>query len=77
MSYFNSNLAFANLIHPQANIVKLIMRRGPRNFSKFGGFILVMTAAGLEMGSRVFKKVLPVEKITGYLLDQNKLAQDY
>lgn len=27
-------------------------RRGPRNFSKFGGFFLVLASAGIEMGSR-------------------------
>lgn len=39
--------------------------------------MLVMTAAGLEMGSRVIKRVLPIEKITSYLLDHERMARDY
>lgn len=53
------------------------MRRGPRAFSKFGGLILVMTAAGVETGSKVAAKLFPLEKITAYLLDGNLMKTEY
>ena len=62
-------------------------RRGPRIFSKLGGFGLVMFAAGFEMGSRgklttfltifvVLRSALPIERVMSYLLDSEKVKSD-
>ena len=53
------------------------MRRGPRAFSKFGGLMLVMTAAGVETGRKIATRLFPLEKITSYIIDESHMQKDF